>query len=892
MTNIQHLQASSDEIQTVTSARYAKWARFLVVAVLIGGGTGISLELYGLLSGLLTTDNTQAFEVFHSRLESRRVGEFSYSEIGTLYRASTVFASVSAYSPIPVTISGGRWQQKVDGSFITEDYFATLGSRAALGNDLSCSGRGASPCLQVILSSELWRERFASDPNVIGRTITIDGRPFTVRGVLASGTVRVDVGRDPALWIPVQAEPALVGMDWTNESSKVRWLLPVVQFRAGVTPEAAESALTSLFHHEGDFLVLTPGQANLARAFRIRGAVVRALSGRFLKAAFWTGIFVWALALNWLAVFVAAEPIPALKLVALALIETATAMGVSLVAKRVLDASLGLFGVPEVARQHQVSWQWLSGIALILTCAGLVVYLVARPSRREASSSKSLSGMLNTGWVRSLSEHRYLILSAVLLVLIAGYTANGLAVSDFWEHAAVVRELAAHPLHPPNPILPVNAPHAGYSPYALALGLLSRFSDLSAVDASRVAGIFNVLLVLCTFGMFVRATFPAKHTDFYALLFVLFLWGFFPWYFSGFLHLNALGIVAASPSTFATGMVFLAWYISVLMAKGGSPWLLLPVTLILADVCLDHPLTAISMFVGLFALTLDFGRSWASMLQLAIVCAAAFLLACAWPYYDIRALLMSRTGNFDTATSGMYPGLLKTFSMIFPALIGLPLLIRRFRCKRRDFVSIIFALLSAIYAFGWLSGKLTLGRVMPFIILMLQLAAADWLARFQTEPAADDASLRTRWTRNLILAATALGAIMMLPGFISSIPIFQSSYGEYKFLPRYVSERDSVLSDFDTSLRIPAFGAKVVAYPPVHVLFFVDSKSRDNDDEHFFSPATSDAEKKRILDKYSWPFVLINKYRAETWPDILRSIGSRSTVAYSDGDMLLLQTKS
>jgi hypothetical protein len=890
MANLVSASPSQSASEHLAPGKLNRWAWLALLALLIGGATGAVSAIFGLLEGLLAADNTsaQAFELFRSKLESRRVGEFSYSELQLLGKDSNLFAQVGAYSPIPVTVGYESWRQEgLDASFITSNYFHVLGSRLVAGQDIAC---GANPCLEVLLGSRLWKEHFASDPNIAGRFISIDGQTFTVRGVLAENPLRVDVGRDPQLWIPLEAEPALVGMNWLNESSIVRWLLPVVQLRPGLDPDNAENVVASIFHHQGDFILLTPGQANLARAFRIRGVVVRAFGGWLLTAGFWGGIFLWALAINSIAVFALGQRISVLEFLALALAETVIAMVVRLVAKRVLNASLYLFGTPKLATQHQLSWQGFGIISLTLACAGLTVYLLRIAWKERSSKGPSRGKVLSPDWLRSLSNHRYLVLSATLLVLMTGYTANGLCVSDFWEHAAVVRELAAHPIHPPNPILPVSNPHAGYSPYALALGLASRVTGLSAVNILQLAGILNVLLVVCTFGLFVRTAFPAKHTDFYALLFVLVLWGLFPWYFSGFLHLNALGIVAANPSTFATGMVFLAWYVSILLLKGRSQWLWLPLGLVIADVCLDHPLTAISMFVGLFALTLDFGRSWQSMLRLAAVCLGAFLLACAWPYYDIRALLLTKTGHFDAATGGMYVGVTKTILMIFPALVGLPLLLVRLRSNGRDFVSVIFLCLMFIYALGWFSGKVTLGRVMPFIVLMLQLSVADWLARNRLRTSSGSTPFGARWTRRLIFGAIAIGTIMMLPGFASSIPIFQSSYGEYKFLPKYLSERDTVLSDFDTSLRIPAFGPRVVAYPPVHVLFFVNSEQRDQDDERFFAASASDAERKQILETYGKPFLLINKYKTNTWPRILRSVGDSSSVVYSDGDMLLLKT--
>src|SRR5207302_2048124 len=100
------------------------------------------------------------------------------------------------------------------------------------------------------------------------------------------------------------------------------------------------------------------------------------------------------------------------------------------------------------------------------------------------------------------------------------------------------------------------------------------------------------LLLFWTLRLFVHAIFPARHTDFYALLFLLVLWGFSPWMASGFLHLNYLIEGAAYPSTFATALVFLSWYICVLIEKGRKLLLLVPLTGIAAAVFLIHPITA------------------------------------------------------------------------------------------------------------------------------------------------------------------------------------------------------------------------------------------------------------------------------------------------------------
>src|SRR5918911_3414862 len=85
-------------------------------------------------------------------------------------------------------------------------------------------------------------------------------------------------------------------------------------------------------------------------------------------------------------------------------------------------------------------------------------------------------------WVHLLilfaDRHRYLLLSLALVALMTSQTLNQEWSTDFWEHSAVVRELATHLLHPRHPLLLVGSPHPYYSPYMLAVAALSQLLDL------------------------------------------------------------------------------------------------------------------------------------------------------------------------------------------------------------------------------------------------------------------------------------------------------------------------------------------------------------------------------------------------------------------------------
>lgn len=162
--------------------------------------------------------------------------------------------------------------------------------------------------------------------------------------------------------------------------------------------------------------------------------------------------------------------------------------------------------------------------------------------------------------IHFLSDHRYLILGTLLFALMLSRTVNGQWDGDFWEHSAVVRELATHPFAPQHPQLLLAAPHAFFTPYALVLGWVSRLTGWDAISTLALAGLVNLLLFLYSLRAFVSALLNSA-AAFYTLLLLLLLWGISPWYYSGFFHLGALGFVLPYPSTFATALVLLSFSI-------------------------------------------------------------------------------------------------------------------------------------------------------------------------------------------------------------------------------------------------------------------------------------------------------------------------------------------
>ncbi len=123
---------------------------------------------------------------------------------------------------------------------VTGNYFEMLGVRAALGRTMSAADTtrtGSNPIL--VLSNQGWRRLFDADPAVVGRSVSINGLPFTILGVTPEGFLGLDTfGVD--CWVPL----TMFGEVRRHAPGDNPWSLEVIgRLRSGMSRAAARSAL-------------------------------------------------------------------------------------------------------------------------------------------------------------------------------------------------------------------------------------------------------------------------------------------------------------------------------------------------------------------------------------------------------------------------------------------------------------------------------------------------------------------------------------------------------------------------------------------------------------------------------------------------------------------------
>jgi putative ABC transport system permease protein len=124
----------------------------------------------------------------------------SYLDFVELRSTSSSFSSLATYGQFWKEFSSDDKPQRIENIQVSEDFFTVLGMRPLYGRTLIASDmRPGSRA--VLLGFSLWKERFGSDPKVVGKTITLDGEPHTVVGIM-SAQPSLGFASESDVWTP------------------------------------------------------------------------------------------------------------------------------------------------------------------------------------------------------------------------------------------------------------------------------------------------------------------------------------------------------------------------------------------------------------------------------------------------------------------------------------------------------------------------------------------------------------------------------------------------------------------------------------------------------------------------------------------------------------------
>jgi predicted permease len=223
---------------------------FTVVAVLALGISAnaavFSVFKAAFLKPLPAVDQSSRLAVLVGRASGGRTVTVSYPDYQYLREHDTAFSGLAASSPAPLTLGMATASERLWGEFVSGNYFQVLGVSPRVGRTLLPTDERSSGSDPVaVISDQLWRRAFASDPQVIGRTILVNAHPLTIVGVAEPGFHGSILSLVLDIFIPLtmrpQLQPPFNGLSVAN----ARWLIPIGRLTPG-TSIAAAAARTEL----------------------------------------------------------------------------------------------------------------------------------------------------------------------------------------------------------------------------------------------------------------------------------------------------------------------------------------------------------------------------------------------------------------------------------------------------------------------------------------------------------------------------------------------------------------------------------------------------------------------------------------------------------------------
>jgi putative ABC transport system permease protein len=231
-----HLREVRQALRLVRRQPVFSAAVILMLALGIGATTAIFTVVHGvLLRPLALRDPGRIVEVY-SALPARNIERMSFAEANTwdIRDLNGVFSSVAIYHGAAYSLTGGGEPDRVGGSLVNAGFFEALGIKPLAGRVFQPGDdEPGAPAERVVLTEPLWTRRYARSPDIVGQTITLDGRPYEVLGVV-SFEPAIQAGDD--VYVPFIRNAKAGRSSWEYQMAG--------RLKPGVTIETAAADLT------------------------------------------------------------------------------------------------------------------------------------------------------------------------------------------------------------------------------------------------------------------------------------------------------------------------------------------------------------------------------------------------------------------------------------------------------------------------------------------------------------------------------------------------------------------------------------------------------------------------------------------------------------------------
>ena len=223
-----------------------KNAGFAMVAVLtlalgIGANTAIFSVIHAVLLSPLPYDHPDRITLVRESNPSKGFEQFSVSPPNYMdwKNAAGAFEQMASMSRGQFSYTGGAEPERLVGARVAASFFSVLGAQPELGRTFLPEDDVVGKAGVVVLSHGLWTQHFGSDPQVIGKSLTLDGESYRVIGVMRNG---FQFPRGVQLWLPSEFDERSL----SPRARGAHYLTVIARLKPGASIDQAQAEMVAI----------------------------------------------------------------------------------------------------------------------------------------------------------------------------------------------------------------------------------------------------------------------------------------------------------------------------------------------------------------------------------------------------------------------------------------------------------------------------------------------------------------------------------------------------------------------------------------------------------------------------------------------------------------------
>lgn len=235
------------------------WTAVITLGLAIGATTSIFSAVYSLLLRPLPYSQPSQLVAVTAHSPKFPLNVLVSPDFVAAQRSVQSFSQLAGYWWANRNLTGSGDPVRIVWVGVTSSFLPMLGVKPQLGRTFSAGeDRPGGPPL-ILLSDRIWRSEFQADPNVIGKSVNLDGRSDTIVGVLPASFTFPNYGLEPDVYAPADLDRDIT----VSPMKPVLGVFTIGRLRAGVSPAQAQAEMQAFF--EARARTYAPGFEFLSR---------------------------------------------------------------------------------------------------------------------------------------------------------------------------------------------------------------------------------------------------------------------------------------------------------------------------------------------------------------------------------------------------------------------------------------------------------------------------------------------------------------------------------------------------------------------------------------------------------------------------------------------------